>query len=75
MTPGQPQPPDMSFQFAPVQVGDQIMVHVAIFTRVGLAVTLTVPQEVAKNFSKAIKNAVEQAEVTLVKPPSALVQP
>jgi hypothetical protein len=68
----QAKPADLHFGIGVVQVGEQIMVQLAISDNFGLSTTLTFAVDVARNFSKAIKAAVEQAEVTLVKPPSII---
>ena len=72
MTPPQTQRPDLHFGIQPVQIGDQIAIDIQIGDNFGLTFRMCFPQEVARNLSKAIKAAVEQAEVTLVKPPSTI---
>lgn len=64
---------DLQINAVPVQVGNEIKVLIQIGDRFGLSMGLCWPIDVARNFSKAIKNAVEQAETTIVKPPSAIV--
>ena len=66
--------PNMQFNVAPVQIGDQVMVLVQVADTAGVMVQFTFSQDVARIFSKAIKDGVEKAEVTLVKPPSMLAQ-
>ena len=69
-----PQPvSDIQIGAGPLQVGDQIMVGISLATKSGVNVQIVWPIDVARNFSKAIKNAVQQAEVTVVKPPSLIV--
>jgi hypothetical protein len=64
---------DLQINAVSVQVGNEIKVLIQIGDRFGLSMGLCWPIDVARNFSKAIKNAVEQAETTIVKPPSAIV--
>jgi hypothetical protein len=68
------QVPDLHFGIVPIQVGDRIMVQIQIADNFGLSTSLTLPQEIARAFSKGIKNAVEQAEVMIVKPPSLVAE-
>jgi hypothetical protein len=65
-------PPDLHFGLDVIQVGDQIMVQISVGDNFGLSNTLILPHAVARDFSRAIKAAVEKAEVTVVKPASLI---
>jgi flagellar basal body L-ring protein FlgH len=66
--------PNLQINVAPAQVGDQIMVVLQIADSAGMSVSLMLNQDSARAVSKAIKLGVEQAEVTIVKPPSMVAQ-
>jgi hypothetical protein len=57
----------------PIQVGDQISVFFQLGGANNLSMSLILTQDAARAISKAIKEGVEQAEVTLVKPQTGLV--
>ena len=69
------QPQGMSFDLGYLcgfqQIGDQMFVtmQIAIGT---LSVTVAMPVEAAKIFSRKVKEAAESAEVQVIKPPSML---
>ena len=69
----QQQTNDLTIGAGPVQVGDQIMVGINISDRFGLSVSVVWPIDMARAFSKRIKDVVQQAEVTVVKAPSLIV--
>ena len=58
------------FNLQVVQAGQEIRIMVQIGTDVGVMNQYFFNQDVARMLSKALKNAVEQAEVTVIKPPS-----
>jgi hypothetical protein len=66
--------PNLQINVTPAQVGDQIMVMLQIGDTAGMSVTLILNQDSARAVSRAIKEGVAQAEVTVVKPPSILAQ-
>lgn len=73
-TPAQPRPnANLHFQFAPVQIGEQINVLIQIADDAGINFMLTLNQETARVVSRALKQAIEQAEVAIVKPSPRIV--
>lgn len=66
--------PDLHINASPIQVNDQMMVQIVIADNFGIGITLVWPQDMVRSFSKALKTAVEQAEVAVIKPPSLLAQ-
>ena len=65
----------IQWQIEPIQVGNEIRVIIQISApHPGLSMTFIATQETARLVSKAIKDGVERAEVTLVKPQSVLAQ-
>ena len=68
-----PQPvPNLQFNITPVQMGEQIILQISVADAAGMSLTLFLSQDVARLFSRAIKEGVEKAEVTLVKPVSRI---
>ena len=59
---------NLNYTVTPIQVGDQIRVLLQIATAVGVTTQYNLSQDAARALSKAIKDGVQQAEVTLVKP-------
>jgi hypothetical protein len=64
--------PNMTFQLTPVQVGDRIMVQIQIGTSAGVTVTLLFEQAVTRQFLQALKEILNQAATTVIKPQSAI---
>ena len=62
----------LNFHVSPIQVGEEIRVLVQIGDIAGMAFTLSLTQDAARALSKVIKDGVQRAEVTLVKPTSAI---
>ena len=66
----------LDYSITPVQIGnpghEEIRVLVQIGTRIGVTSQYLLTQEAARMLSKAIKDGVERAEVTLVKPQSVI---
>ncbi len=62
----------LGFNVQPIQSGDQILVLIQIATNVGVMNQLVLTIDAARMLSKTIKDGVEKAEVTLVKPQSAI---
>lgn len=64
----------LNFAVTPVQLpgAQEIRVMVQIGDIAGLSFTMLLTQDVARLLSKAIKEGVEKAEVTVIKPQSAI---
>lgn len=62
----------LGFNVQPVQMGNEILVMVQIATNVGVMNQYVLTQQAARLLSKAIKDGVERAEVTLVKAQSLI---
>lgn len=63
----------LNYNVTPVQVGDEIKVIVQIAAAIGVTNQYVLSIDAARALSKTIKEGVEKAEVTLVKPQSGLV--
>jgi len=64
----------LNFAATPMQVGQEIRVMVQIGDIAGLSFTMLLTQDAARAISKAIKEGVENAEVTVIKPASAIAR-
>ena len=64
--------PDMTFTVQPMQIANEIRVVIQVQDLAGMTFVLLLTQQNARTLSKLIKEGVEKAEVTLVKPQSAL---
>lgn len=62
----------LGYNVQPVQLGEEIRLLVQIATQVGVMCQFILTQEAARLLSKTIKDGVERAEVTLVKPKSVI---
>ena len=62
----------LGYNVQPVQLNDEIRVLVQIATQVGVMAQFVLTQDAARLLSKTIKDGVERAEVTLVKPQSVI---
>jgi len=62
----------MTFTVQPMQIANEIRVVIQVQDLAGMTFVLLLTQQNARTLSKLIKEGVEKAEVTLVKPQSAL---
>ena len=62
----------LGYNVEPVQLGNEIRLLVQIATQVGVMCQFVLTVEAARALSKTVKDGVERAEVTLVKPQSVI---
>lgn len=62
----------LGYNVQPVQLGQEIRLLVQIATQVGVTCQFILTIDAARLLSKTIKEGVERAEVTLVKPQSVI---
>lgn len=62
----------LGYNVQPVQLGNEIRLLIQIATQVGVMCQFVLTQDAARLLSKTIKDGVERAAVTLIKPPSAI---
>jgi hypothetical protein len=68
----QPDPTQLNFGATPVQVGQEIRLAIQIGDVAGLAFSMLLTQEAARVFMYMIREGIEKAEATIIKPPSGL---
>ena len=62
----------LNYNVAPVQVGQEIRLLIQVATNVGVMCQFVLAVDAARALSKIIKEGVERAEVTLLKPQSLI---
>jgi hypothetical protein len=64
--------PDLHFDVAPVQIGEQMMTCIRVSDNFGLLQQIIIPPQAAKQFGKYIVERATEAENTLIKPASMI---
>jgi hypothetical protein len=65
-------PPSLQFNVQAVQMGSEVCVMVQVGDNVGLSMSLILTQAAAKALARAVREGVDIAEKTIIKPQSAI---
>lgn len=65
-------PTRLNFGATPVQIGDEVRLVIQISDVAGLAFNMMLTQQAARAFMYLIRDGIEKAEATIIKPASGL---